>query len=85
MRISARKWCDGGCIPQPIGNWDGRTDLLITEENARYLEQLNQTNQLIRRDVYYTMGKKGCPAVKEALHMNVHGGIFPYVVIYKYI
>src|SRR5208337_3116011 len=69
-------------IPQPIGNWYGRTDLLITEENARYLEHLNQTNQLIRRDVYYTMGKKGCPAVKEALYMNVYGDIFTCVFMH---
>lgn len=66
-------------IPQLIGNWDGRTDLLLNEKNIQYLENLHKKHINIRRDLYYHLGQSGCPAVKETLYLNVYGDIFPCV------
>lgn len=68
-------------IPQPIGKWDGRTDLLLSDENFAYINNLHAQNNNMRRDLYKHMGRSGCPAVKESLHLNVDGEIQPCVYI----
>lgn len=69
-------------IPQPVGNWDGREDLILTDENFKYINNLHKKNVLIRRDLYKHIGRSGCPAVKESLYMNVFGDIFPCVYMH---
>jgi len=69
-------------IPQPIGNWDGRTDLLLTRENFEYINELHKKDKRVRRDLYPHLGKAGCPAVTESLYMNVFGDIFPCVYMH---
>jgi MoaA/NifB/PqqE/SkfB family radical SAM enzyme len=66
-------------IPQPIGNWDGKIDLLLKDKNIVYLEKLHKEHVNIRRDLYYHFGGSGCPAVKETLYLNIYGDIFPCV------
>ncbi len=68
--------------PQPIGNWDGRDDLILTKENFRYINDLHKNNYRIRRDLYYHMGRAGCPAVKESMYMNNYGDICPCVFMH---
>lgn len=69
-------------IPQPVGNWDGRIDLILTEDNFEYLNSLHRKNPRIRRDLYPHIGRSGCPAGKESLYMNVYGDIFPCVYMH---
>ena len=69
-------------IPQPIGNWDGREDLILTDENFNYINEMHKKNPRIRRDLYPHIGRTGCPAVKESLYMNVYGDIFPCVYMH---
>ncbi len=69
-------------IPQPVGNWDGRTDLILTDGNFAYLNDLHRKTPRIRRDLYPHLGRSGCPAVKESLYMNVYGDIFPCVYMH---
>ncbi len=69
-------------IPQPVGNWDGRMDLILTDENFEYINNLHQKNPRIRRDLYPHIGRSGCPAGKESLYMNVYGDIFPCVYMH---
>jgi MoaA/NifB/PqqE/SkfB family radical SAM enzyme len=69
-------------IPQPIGNWDGRMDLILTDENFEYINGLHKKTPRIRRDLYPHIGRSGCPAVKESLYMNVYGDIFPCVYMH---
>lgn len=64
-------------IPQPIGNWDGREDLMMTGDNCQYINELHKKNPRIRRDLYPHIARAGCPAVKESLYMDVYGDIFP--------
>lgn len=69
-------------IPQPVGNWDGRMDLILTDENFAYINNLHRKNPRIRRDLYPHIGRTGCPAGKESLYMNVYGDIFPCVYMH---
>lgn len=69
-------------IPQPVGNWDGRTDVLLTDENFEYINNLHRENVHIRRDLYPHIGRAGCPAVKESMHMCIYGYIYPCVYIH---
>jgi MoaA/NifB/PqqE/SkfB family radical SAM enzyme len=69
-------------IPQPVGNWDGRMDLILTDENFEYINNLHKKNPRIRRDLYPHIGRSGCPAGKESLYMNVYGDIFPCVYMH---
>ena len=67
-------------IPHPIGRWDGRTDLLITEDNVQYLEQLRKEDPLIHRDLNASsLGPIGCGCVKDGLYMSVYGDVFPCI------
>lgn len=69
-------------IPQPVGNWDGRTDLLLSNKNINYLRKLHEKHVNIRRDLYQHFGTSGCPAVKESLYLNVYGDVFPCVFMH---
>lgn len=69
-------------IPQPVGNWDGRTDLRLTDANFEYLAKFHKKHQNIRRDTYYHLGREGCPAGINAMYMNVYGDIFPCVFMH---
>lgn len=69
-------------IPQPVGNWDGRLDKLLTEENFSHIDQLHKQNVRIRRDLYSHIGRSGCPAVKESMHMDMFGYIYPCVYMH---
>ncbi len=69
-------------VPQPVGKWDGRTDLLLSKRNFKYLESLHEKHTNIRRDLYRHFGGSGCPAVKESLYLNIYGDIFPCVFIH---
>lgn len=69
-------------IPQPVGKWDGRVDKLLTDDNFAYVNQLHKKNVHIRRDIYAHIGREGCPAVKESMHMDVFGNIYPCVFMH---
>ncbi|MBN1818516.1 MAG: radical SAM protein [Sedimentisphaerales bacterium] len=69
-------------IPHPVGNWDGRMDLILTDENFKYINNLHKKNPRVRRDLYPHIGRSGCPAGKELLYMNVYGDIFPCVFMH---
>lgn len=70
-------------IAEPVGQWEGRKDILITQEDARYLKKLaeilpklNNGQSLIHRDLYQTHGDY-CPAGKNFLSLNADGKLFP--------
>jgi MoaA/NifB/PqqE/SkfB family radical SAM enzyme len=62
----------------PVGNWAGRTDVLIDQADHEYLAELDRkSNGLIRRDLHPRMFRSGCPAVKESLHITDCGEVLP--------
>lgn len=65
-------------IAIPVGNWEGRFDLLIDPEDAKYLYDLNRQHGVIKRDIYSYMGiKNGCPALKEGINITPYGDVTP--------
>ncbi|MCX5794106.1 MAG: radical SAM protein [Elusimicrobia bacterium] len=70
-------------IAEPVGKWDGRKDVLITPEDARYIKDLQMSSPLtrngertIKRDIY-AGPQDHCPAGKDFLHITSHGHVFP--------
>ncbi|MBN1364217.1 MAG: radical SAM protein [Syntrophaceae bacterium] len=62
----------------PIGKWLGRTDILINDDDHKYMEKLaKNTKYNIRRDMTPHFFRSGCPAVKESFYMTPYGDILP--------
>ncbi len=62
----------------PAGNWLERTDILIDDDDHRYMDELaKKTKNRIRRDVSPHMFRSGCPAVKEGYYMTCFGDVLP--------
>ena len=62
----------------PIGNWSGRTDVLIDEKDHEYMAELaRKTNNMIRRDLSPHLFRSGCPAVKEGVYITPYGDVLP--------
>lgn len=64
-------------IPQPVGKWEERKDLMLTDENFKYIEDLHKKNIRIRRDIFSRFQRTGCPAASETLYLNNFGEVLP--------
>lgn len=70
-------------IAEPVGKWDGRKDMLITPDDARYIKRLRDesgaiaTGQaMINRDIY--CGERDhCPAGLEFMSLTANGKLLP--------
>lgn len=69
-------------VAEPVGEWDGKTDMLLTPEDSAYLKELflkcptlpnGQT--LLHRDIYCEHGDR-CPAGTEFLSLTADGELF---------
>lgn len=74
-------------IAMPVGEWDGREDILLTDEDTVYLKKLSLDNSfstdghpLIKRDLYSEGGDK-CRAGTEGLYITVNGELTPCVFL----
>ena len=66
-----------------IGEWEGKEDVLITEEDARFLRDLHAQYPVVHRDVFPGYGMdKGCNCVKALLHITPYGDVLPCVFIH---
>lgn len=70
-------------IAEPVGNWDGRRDVLITPDDARFIKELQRTGpvlpngqRMVNRDVY-TGGEDHCPAGTEFMGITADGQVLP--------
>ncbi len=62
----------------PIGNWEGRYDLLLTPEDADYIYALNREHEIIKRDIFPYGGQKiGCPALRSIVYITQYGDVLP--------
>lgn len=65
-------------VAKALGEWEGRHDVLISEEDANFLCELNQKHPVARRDVTPAFGMlKGCGAVNSNLHITQYGDVLP--------
>lgn len=68
----------------PTGQWEGRYDILITEDDARYLKELSKEHPVIRRDTYPAYGiDYGCRAMNNLLYITGNGDVLscPFIHI----
>ena len=67
----------------PCGEWLGKTDMLITEDDARYIRDLRYKFPLVRRDLFPSPGLQGgCFAVKQTLYIIPSGEVLPCLLIH---
>ena len=65
-------------IAIPAGEWRGKTDILITEEDAKYIQKLHTEYPFLRRDLTPVNGvDTGCRAVTYALYISATGEVLP--------
>ncbi len=69
-------------IAMPVGNWEGRADLMLEPNQVRFLEQQFNLFGNVRRDTYPRFLVRGCPAVKESISINQAGDVYPCVFIH---
>lgn len=64
-------------IGQMAGNWRQRYDILITKEDAAYMQSLFEKYPFIKRDIHGTMNVPGCPAIKQTVYITAYGDVLP--------
>lgn len=63
-------------VAMPVGRWVGRNDVLLKDEDYRWLKRLNKQYPNIRRDLHPHLFREGCLAAKEIMYINVYGEVF---------
>ena len=70
-------------VAKALGEWEGRHDVLIDKDDARFLRELNQQYPAARRDVVSSFGMKGgCGALKKCFHITQYGDVLPCVFMH---
>lgn len=71
-------------IAEPIGNWDGKTDMLLTKEQSqriryfRYFSPILANGQkMVNRDLFMPDDSSRCPAVSRFMAISADGHILP--------
>jgi MoaA/NifB/PqqE/SkfB family radical SAM enzyme len=70
-------------IAEPVGNWDGRSDVLITPRDAEYIKNLQRISgklpngqNVVNRDIYCPPNDH-CPAGREFIGITIDGQVMP--------
>ena len=70
-------------IAEPVGNWEGNQEVLITPKDAAFIKQLQMNGPrtangepTIKRDIFSGKGDH-CPAGTDFMHISVAGDVFP--------
>ena len=70
-------------IARATGEWEGRHDLLINEEDAEFLRKAHEAYPVLHRDTFPSYGiDKGCGCVKACLHVTQYGDVLPCVYVH---
>lgn len=69
-------------VARALGEWQGRNEVLIDEDDAAFLRELHEKYPAARRDVFPSYGMdRGCGAVNCTLHVTKYGDVLPCVYI----
>ena len=70
-------------LAKPLGEWEGRHDVLIDDADAEFLWQLHQQYPAARRDTFPSYGlKRGCGALEGCFHITKFGDVLPCVFMH---
>jgi MoaA/NifB/PqqE/SkfB family radical SAM enzyme len=64
-------------LPARAGKWKGAQDVLLTEDDVRYVEDLTRRSRWVRTDFQANLGGYGCGAANEILYVSPHGDVLP--------
>ena len=70
-------------LATPTGSWNARNDILLTEDDLRFINDLVKHYPHVRRDFETNYFQRGCGAAKEKLYVTVFGDVLacPYMHI----
>lgn len=65
-------------LAKPIGQWQGRFDLMLGAAEYKHLEALHEQFPVLFVDTFPSYGiKRGCGAIRSTMHINPYGDVFP--------
>jgi MoaA/NifB/PqqE/SkfB family radical SAM enzyme len=65
-------------VAHAVGEWEGRHEVLIDEQDAAYMREVHEQYPSLHRDTFPTYGiDRGCGCVKSNLHLTQYGDILP--------
>jgi len=70
-------------FPVPIGRWEGKDDIMLTESDIGYIRYWEEKYPYVRTDFQANYYKYGCGAAKEIIYINPYGEVFacPFIQI----
>lgn len=70
-------------VAKAIGQWEGKHEVLIDEEDAKFLWEVHQKYPALHRDTFPAFGmEKGCGCINSQLHITEYGDALPCVMIH---
>jgi len=70
-------------VARATGAWEGKHEVLITEEDAEFLRKAHTQYPVLHRDTFPSYGMdKGCGCVDSTLHITPYGDVLPCVFIH---
>lgn len=64
-------------LARPLGNWEGNTSSLLSEEDLKYFTQLRKDYPEAFLENENNYGQTGCLAVKEYIYITPYGDVCP--------
>ncbi len=65
-------------IAHAVGEWEGKHEMLIDEDDAAYMKKIHERYPALHRDTFPTYGiDRGCCCVNSNLHLTQYGDILP--------
>lgn len=62
-------------LPVPAGRWAKRSDIFLSPDDLRYINELVASSPYVRTDFQANFGGCGCGAVKEILYLTPYGDV----------
>jgi MoaA/NifB/PqqE/SkfB family radical SAM enzyme len=70
-------------IARATGEWEGKHEVLINEDDACFLRKAHEEYPVLHRDTFPSYGMdKGCGCVKACLHVTQYGDVLPCVYVH---
>ncbi len=65
-------------IAHAVGEWEGKHERLIDEQDAAYMKEVHEQYPALHRDTFPTYGiERGCGCINSNLHLTQGGDILP--------
>lgn len=71
-----KKYLIATILGRPLGNWEGKDEVLLNDEDMAYYYKLRKNYPTVVRDLDSNYGKWGCLAVKEQFYITPYGDVF---------